>query len=178
MSKTFGIVRQIGHVVHSLDDSLDRWVKLGVGPFYRFDHLPLESFRVGGKDMDLDLNIALGYSGGMQFELIQQNNPEPSPYKDHLDRYGESVHHICTWSYDYDADMARWRAQGFKVALDGTIGGARFSYFHADCSPYAYVEVADIGSWAGVMNKMRDEAAAWDGRDAVRSMAELVASLT
>jgi hypothetical protein len=178
MSKTFGIIRQIGHVVHSLDESLDRWGKLGIGPFYRYDHVPLEYFRVGGEETDIDLSVALGYSGGMQFELIQQHNPGPSPYKEHLDWHGEGVHHLCAWSYDYDVDMARWLAQGFKVALDGNIGGARFSYFRADFLPDAYVEVADIGSWTGVMNKMRDEAEAWDGRDPVRSMADLVASLT
>jgi hypothetical protein len=178
MSRTFGRIRQIGHVVYNLDEALDRWSKLGIGPFYRYDHLPLDYFRVGGKEMNIDLSIALGYSGGMQFELIQQHNPEPSPYKDYLDLYGEGVHHLCVGSYDDDADMARWLAQGYKVALDGQIGGARFSYFDAASLPGTYMEVGDLTLWTGVMNKMHDEAEAWDGRDPVRSMADLVASLT
>src|ERR1700730_9187278 len=65
MSRTFGRIRQIGHVVYNLDEALDRWGKLGIGPFYRYDHVPLDYFRVGGKEMKIDLSIALGYSGGM-----------------------------------------------------------------------------------------------------------------
>jgi hypothetical protein len=178
MSRTFGRIRQIGHVVRNLDESLDRWRRLGIGPFFRFDHVPLDYFRVGSTDMAIDLSIAVAFSGEMQFELIQQHNPEPSPYKDHLDRYGEGVHHLCSWTNNYDADMERWLAQGYKVALNGQLGGARFSYFRVEFLPDTYMEVADLTLWAGVMQKMQDEAAGWDGRDPVRSMADLVASLT
>lgn len=176
MSTIFGPVRQIGYVVYNLDEAISRWTKIGIGPFYRIDHAQLDYFRVAGIEHAIDLSLALGFSGGMQFELIEQHNPEPSPYKDFLDEKGEGMHHVCVWSYDYENDMAGYRAQGHKVAFDGMIGGGRFSYLDAPFSPGTYVEVGDLSLWKGVMAKMEEEANSWDGREPVRSMAELVAA--
>jgi catechol 2,3-dioxygenase-like lactoylglutathione lyase family enzyme len=173
MRRIFGPVRQIGYVVHDLDTALDRFGKLGMGPFYRFDHIPLDYFRVGGQDMAIDLSLAFDYSGGMQFELIQQHNPESSPYKDFLDEKGEGMHHLCVWAEDYKADVANWKAQGYKIAFEGKVGGACFAYFAVPFSPGTYVEVGDLTLWKGAMTKMEDEARVWNGLDPVRSMPEL-----
>lgn len=177
MSRVFGKVRQLGFVVHDIEASLARFERLGIGPFYRLDHVELDYFRVNGKDMDIDLSLALGYSGGVQFELIQQHNPEPSPYKDFLDTRGEGIHHLCTWADDFEKDVARWQADGHKIVVDGMVGGGRFVYFDTEMYPGTYLEVGDLTLWRGVMQRMEDEAAQWDGHDPVRSMADLVAEL-
>ena len=177
MSRIFGKVRQLGYVVNDLDASLARFERLGIGPFYRLDHAPLDYFRVNGKDMAIDLSIALGYSGGVQFELIQQHNPEGSPYKDFLDRNGEGLHHLCMWAEDFEADVARWQSEGHRIVIDGMIGGARFVYFDSEMSPGTFVEIGDLRIWRAVMQRMENEAAHWDGRDPIRSMADLVTEM-
>jgi Glyoxalase/Bleomycin resistance protein/Dioxygenase superfamily len=177
VSRTFGKIRQIGYVVHDLESSLARFERLGIGPFYRLDHARLDYFRVNGKDMEIDLSIALGYSGGVQVELIQQHNPESSPYKDFLDNRGEGLHHLCMWAEDFEADVTRWQEEGHRIVIDGMIGGGRFVYFDTEMSPGTFLEVGDLSLWRGVMQRMEDEAARWDGRDPVRSLADLVAEV-
>jgi hypothetical protein len=86
------------------------------------DHLQPDYLRVHEKDADLDLSLAIAYSGDLQYELVQQHNATPSPYKDFLDSRGEGLHHLCTWSENFDADLARWTANGHRNR-DATYGG-------------------------------------------------------
>jgi len=174
MSKVFGRLRQIGYIVHDLDQAIERWLSIGIGPFFRTDHIELDSFKVGGVDMAIDLSLAFAYSGDVQIELIQQHNVEPSPYKDYLDTYGEGMHHVCFWSMDYAADFARWTEQGYKLALNGVLGGANFAYFDHPTLPGTYVEVADMVPWVDVMEHMRLAAEKWDGSGPVRDFSDLV----
>lgn len=137
MSRLFGAIRQIGYVVPNLDEAIEHWVRhAGIGPFFRIDHMPLTAFRVRGRELSVDLSVACANSGDMQIELIEQHNPEPSPYKDFLDRTGAGLQHLGVWSSDYDADIARLLGQGHQIAFDGEAAGAtRFTYFDFPFSP-------------------------------------------
>ena len=176
MSRYFGKIRQLGFVVRNIDESLERFNRLGIGPFFRMDHLKLDYLRVNGQDADLDLSLAIAYSGDVQYELVEQHNAVPSPYKEFLDSNGEGLHHFCTWSDDLDADLARWTADGHRVVIDGQIGGARFVYMDSEMFPGAYVEVAEITAphWLAIMKKMEDAAAGWDGTNPVRPFSDLM----
>jgi hypothetical protein len=174
MSRIFGPVRQVAYVVPDIDEAIDRWVKNGVGPFFRIDHPELDYLRFEGEDIKVDLSIAMAVSGGMQFELIQQHNDDPSPYRNFLVERGEGYHHLGTWSENYDADMARWLSLGFKPSLEGSIGGGRFTYFASPTLPGTYIEVGDITDWKGVMAQIEAASVDWDGADPVRSLAGLL----
>lgn len=171
MSRLFGAVRQIGYVVPNLDEAIESWVRnAGIGPFFRLDHMPLTTFRVRGRETHVDLSVACAQSGEVQIELIEQHNPEPSPYKDFLDRNGEGLQHFGVWSSDYEADIARLLGQGHQIAFDGAVGGAtRFTYFDSPFSPGTYMEVADFsGGLSSLCNQIREAALDWDGGDPVR----------
>ena len=173
MSRLFGPIRQIGYVVPNLDEAIEHWVQhAGIGPFFRFDHMPVTSFRVRGRKMSLDLSVACANSGDVQIELIEQHNPEPSPYKDFLDRHGAGLQHFGVWSSDYDTDIARLLEQGHTIAFDGETGGAtRFTYFDSPFSPGTYMEVADFsGVLASICAQIRVAALDWDGGDPVRRL--------
>lgn len=171
MSRLFGPVRQLGYVVPSLDEAIDHWVRnAGIGPFFRIDHMPVSDFRLRGQEISVDLSVACANSGDLQIELIEQHNPEPSPYKDFLDRHGPGLQHFGVWSTDYDADLARLLKQGHPIAFDGVAGGAtRFTYFDSPFAPGTYMEVADYsGALPSLCAEIRDAAVGWDGRDSVR----------
>jgi hypothetical protein len=173
MSRLFGPVRQIGYVVPNLDQAIEHWVRnAGIGPFFRMDHMPLTAFRLRGVETRVDLSVACANSGDMQIELIEQHNPEPSPYKDFLDRHGAGLQHFGMWSNDYEADIARLLDHGHQIAFDGEVGGAtRFTYFDSPFSPGTYMEVADFsGGLPKLCDQIRGAAVDWDGRDPVRHL--------
>lgn len=172
MSIALGPVRQIGYVVSNLDQAIQRWIGLGIGPFFRIDHMPLSSFRVAGVETAIDLSVACAHSGEVQIELIEQHNPEPSPYKDFLDRYGPGMQHLGTWSKDYDADVARLISQGYRVAFDGeSRGAARFTYFDAPFEPGTFMELADLTDSLEIFcREIRVAATEWDGTNPIRRL--------
>lgn len=172
MSSIFGPTRQIGYVVHNLDEALDRWLALGIGPFFRADHVPLEYLRVGGKQVDVDLSLAMANSGEVQIELIQQHNPEPSPYKDFLDRHGPGMQHLGFWSTNYEEDLARIQASGQRIAFEGKIvDSGCFTYFNSPFEPDTFMEVGDLtGNAALLMEHVRAAAIDWDGTHPVRPL--------
>jgi len=92
MSLYFGPVRQVGYVVHDIQQAMRRWVDLGVGPWFYKEDVGTTEFRYHGKPSRLpNLSIALANSGDLQLELIQQRDDAPSLYLDSLRRSGERV---------------------------------------------------------------------------------------
>lgn len=171
MSRLFGPIRQCGIVVPSLDRALDYWTGvLGIGPFYRMNHVELDYFRLRGQESEVDLSIALGNSGDMQIELIEQHNNAPSPYLDFLNRHGPGLQHYSVWSETYDSEMQRLAGGGIEVLAEGKIGnGSRFAYFEGGNDAQPVMEISDLTSATAELFKMiRDEAAGWDGRNPVR----------
>lgn len=171
MSRLFGPIRQCGIVVPSLDRALDYWTGvLGIGPFYRMNHVELDYFRLRGQESEVDLSIALGNSGDMQIELIEQHNDAPSPYLDFLNRHGPGLQHYSVWSENYDSEMQRLAGEGIEVLAEGKIGnGSRFAYFEGGNDGQPVMEISDLTSTTAELFKMiRDEAAGWDGRNPVR----------
>jgi len=82
MNTFFGGIHQNGYVVSDLDAAIGYWTTVvGVGPFYRLDHAPLDYFSYQGEPSTPDLDIALANSGDLQIELIQQLNDAPSPWR-------------------------------------------------------------------------------------------------
>ena len=104
MSRRFGKLRQNGYVVRDIEAALRHWTEvLGIGPFFYFERVPIEEFRYRGEPSPLDVSIALGQSGALQIELIQQRNDAPSMYKDFLDAGHEGLQHVAYWTESMDA---------------------------------------------------------------------------
>ena len=79
MTQPLQTVHQFAYVVKDLDKALKYWTEeLKVGPFYVYEHFPLENqiYR-GNTGEDADVTLALGYSGDAQIELIFQHNDAP-----------------------------------------------------------------------------------------------------
>ncbi|AHK36060.1 hypothetical protein OPAG_06857 [Rhodococcus opacus PD630] len=183
MSKIFGDYQQNGYVVPDLDAAIEKWAALGVGPFYRIDALPVVNFTYLGSTEPPALDVALGNFGDVQVELIQVTDSEtPSPYRDFATAHtGGGLHHVSVWSDDFDADLARWAAQGLSPDCTGEVSGfARFCYFSGASTDGTTIEVADTGAspvMRQVAGLIREAARTWDGTRATRSPEELYALL-
>ena len=174
MSRIFGPVRQNGYVVRDIEQALHHWTAvLGVGPFFYFERAPITEFTYRGRSSPIDVSIALGNSGDLQIELIQQRNDAPSMYRDFLAAGREGLQHVAYWTNDFEADLSRCLDAGFKVGQQGVAGGAngRFVYFDTETHPGTVVELSDSSGAKGkFFEHIAELARGWDGSDPVRKL--------
>jgi len=173
LSHIFGPVRQSGFMVSSLDTALEYWTQtMGIGPFFRMDHLEMKSFTYRGSSSDVDVSIALGNSGDMQIELVQQHNDAPSPYLDFLKTHGPGLQHYSVWTETYDDDLRRLSKAGRNFMAEGLLGtGTRFGYFEGGADGQPVMEVSELTpATAELFALIRDAAKDWDGQDPVREL--------
>lgn len=172
MSRFFGKVCQNGYVVRDIEAALKHWTEvMGVGPFYYIDRVKCDWFTYRGEPSPVEMSIALGNTGDLQIELIQQRNDAPSMYMDFLNAGREGLQHMSWWTTDYQAAYDRALAAGFKVGHEGQIGGpqGRFVYFDTETHPGTVIEMSDISGAKGkFFEHIRKAAIDWDGSDPVR----------
>jgi catechol 2,3-dioxygenase-like lactoylglutathione lyase family enzyme len=171
MSRIFGPIRQNGYVVRDIEAALAYWTEVaGVGPFWYIDRVPIEHFHYRGEPSDIEVSIALGNTGPLQIELIQQRNDAPSMYRDFLAAGHEGLQHVAYWTDHFERDLERARAAGFRVAQSGEIGeNGRFVYFESRGHPGSVIELSEINGTKGAFfARIAEAAAAWDGSDPIR----------
>ena len=149
MSRYLGAVRQNGYVVRDIQAAMSHWIeKLGVGPFYLTESVPLDWFKYHGVSQQPNLSIALANSGDLQIELIQQNNDAPSMYLDFLSNYGEGLQHMSWWSNNYQQDYDAALERGLTIGQEGQVNGGRFVYFDNESDQHSHcgtmIELSDI----------------------------------
>jgi glyoxalase/bleomycin resistance protein/dioxygenase superfamily protein len=165
-----GAIRQFAYVIDDIDESIARWVAVGVGPWYVMRSLPQTGTTYRGAETEPMLSIGFANSGDMQIELIQQHNNAPSIYREFLDVGRTGMHHVAYWAEDFDGTMARANAAGYQTAQLGRSAGTGFAY--VDGGPAAeFIEVMELNDLTrGMMELIRNSAATWDGKDAVRNL--------
>ncbi len=172
MSRFFGTVNQNGYVVRDIEAALKHWTEvMGVGPFFYIEKVPIDYFTYRGVPQELEMSVALGNSGDLQIELIQQRNDAPSMYLDFLNAGHEGLQHMSYWTRNYQQDYDQALARGYKVGQEGQIGGeqGRFVYFDTQTHPGTIIEMSDIsGSKGELFETIRQAAVDWDGSDPVR----------
>jgi catechol 2,3-dioxygenase-like lactoylglutathione lyase family enzyme len=179
MSRTYGPIRQIAFVVRDLDAALRYWTEtLGVGPFFVMRNVSPEDFQYrGAPSPSPRMSLALGNSGDLQVELIEQHDDHPSAYRDFLDSGREGMQHVSAWvTHDeYDGVMKRMLDDGVAVAHSGAMAaaGVRFAYFATDTAPGGLLyEIADVlePQIYPLMEMIAAAAKDWDGTDPVRAI--------
>ena len=170
MSQPLYTVRQLAYVVRDLDAALEYWTKeLKVGPFFLFEHCPLENQIYRGAPGAADVTLALGNSGALQIELIYQHNDAPSVYKEFLDAGGQGVHHFGMMPSDYSATCQHYKDLGHESVFECTVGGAPLSYFDTVDTLGHYIELWDNNDvYKDLFTLVEDAAKCWDGSDPVR----------
>lgn len=180
MSRFFGEIRQAGYVVRDIEASMAFWSEtLGVGPWFYNERVPIRNYRYHEQPHEVHNSVALANSGSLQMELIQTRNDAPSMYRDFLRAGNLGLQHVAYWTEQFDDDLARLGAQGFKVAMSGEVGErGRFVYFepaaHAGVHPGTVIELSEVAGAKGKLFRMiREASEGWDGRDPVRPFPDL-----
>jgi catechol 2,3-dioxygenase-like lactoylglutathione lyase family enzyme len=176
MSRHFGAIRQLGYVVPDIEAAMAYWSgTLGVGPFFYNPRVPIRNYTYRGQSYEPHNSVALANSGPLQVELIQIRNDVPSMYRDFLAAGNTGLQHIAYWTEDYDADLARLRAQGFQPVMGGEVGErGRFVYFDTGFHPGTVVELSEVAGPKGTLFRLiREASETWDGSDPVRPFPDL-----
>ncbi len=178
MSRLFGPIRQIGHVVRDVDRAMRYWTEiLGVGPFYVIAECTISNFQYRGRPSASPvITMAFAQSGNVQIELIQQHNDAPTAFREFLSAGREGVQHVSPW-FDspaaYDHARATMIAQGMEIIHETTAedGSPRFVYFET-CTPDAPLLELSEAMLSGtriVPDTVALASVGWDGADPVRT---------
>ncbi|RMF12129.1 MAG: VOC family protein [Alphaproteobacteria bacterium] len=168
MSRAFGPIMQNGYVVRDIREAIAHWTRvLGVGPFFVLDPVEFGESFYRGQPLDLDLTVAIAYSGDFQIELIHQNNDARSIYTDFLEVSPPGLHHVCVCVDDVDGVI---EAQGLtdKIVQHGhTAAGVRFAYVDTILHGGTMLEVIERDkAMMDAFDQMKAAAARWDGEKA------------
>ena len=167
MSRIFGEMSQICWVVPEMDAAIRYWGEtLGVGPWSLTRHVEVTGFECEGRPSDVDMSIAIAYSGEMQIELIEQHNDALSLYRDVAAGPRGSQHHIGYYAKDYEARRKQVMEAGYEVGQQGAIGTIHFTYFKTPGLLGTYSELISLDdrieeALAGLKAACR----AWDGKE-------------
>lgn len=125
---------QLGIIVKSIDRSLPYYTDvMNIRPWYR-TNVVQEEIYYRDRRIDLELDIAIGYSGRLQFELIEVVRGQENIYTELIDSRGEGLHHVGFVVSNIRKKTRMLRKAGFTPIQHGflkTRGGAvtRFAYF-------------------------------------------------
>lgn len=166
-------VFQNSWVVDDLEKAIDQWVRImGVGPFFILDHAAdIIDVTYRGQPAELSMRIALAQAGPVQIEFVQPLSKGPNCYRDTVKPGTMGFHHVCTWTHDFDADMAYFAKMGAPAANAGRVKDSiRFAYF--DTSPFMQCMV-EVMEYTKEIDELFQFIATtgnnWDGKDPIRT---------
>jgi len=169
-----GGIMQVAYVVPDIGKAMAHWSgTLGVGPFFLFEHFALEDYRYRGKPGELDITLAIAFSGNMSFELIVQHSTGPSVYTEVIESRGYGFHHWGVSTKDFDATLARYQADGYDEALYGRVPAVdgRAAYVDTMENLGGMIELVEINpAVEDFFEILKAPSVNWDGRDPVRTL--------
>ncbi|MEV6276247.1 VOC family protein [Nocardia sp. NPDC051832] len=151
MSIIEGPIFQVAWVVHDIDAAEKRFTDdFGVEKWLRIPgvHFGPETCTYRGQPANYTIDVALGYAGGQQLELIAPVSGT-NVYTEFLDRAGPGLHHVAWIPSDYDAFVA-----AADIVQQGEFEGVGMEF--------AYVEGGPIGSYVEAMRLSPDMRAMFD----------------
>ncbi|MFD1449074.1 VOC family protein [Oceanobacillus profundus] len=134
MSET--LITQIGVVVKDLRETLKEYHEtLGWGPWnvYELKKPRHHQTELRGEEVEYTTRIAETKVGNIDFELIEPIDG-PSIYKEHLEQYGEGLHHIACMGtgLNYKEYLQNFRNIGFEKTMAGSIDNIQYYYLNSE----------------------------------------------
>jgi hypothetical protein len=170
-----GSVIELCHVVRDMDSAIRYWnAQFGAGPFFVGDMEFSENQFYRGKPVDLSIQVAFGFSGGLIIELVRPIRDIPSVFGEVLNASGPGYHHVM-YRQDYDVGHANLRKAGYEPAFHGLMpSGERCTLFDTRRDSGGFVEIMDLSPFIlAQIDRMAKAHEDWDGHTRlVRPMAE------
>jgi methylmalonyl-CoA/ethylmalonyl-CoA epimerase len=162
----YGRLVQLGFVVPDLGASVESWLARGIGPFFEMQHVALPKQTYRGAPTNIDMSVAIAYSGGVQMELIEQHDDAPSLYRDFLAQNpAGGLHHMAFMTPRYDEAVAAAQSSGQAVLQEWVnVLGGRFAYLEPRAGDGTYVELIEEQKMlVRLFAMMQSAAETWDG---------------
>jgi methylmalonyl-CoA/ethylmalonyl-CoA epimerase len=136
---------QVAFVTTDLDRFLQALSEdLGVDRFFVIRDAPVTDQTYRDQPCDARQDLAFGYAGTLQFEVIQPLSGESS-YSAFLSTHPEGgLHHTGILVDDYDQAVTELSRRCTKVQT-GRVGETRFAYFDLVGTLGEYIEVLQLG---------------------------------
>ena len=167
-------IYQIAYLVEDIEKAAHQWARAtGAGPFVLFDPFGFIDPLYHGEPCDVNMGIALGFSGELCVELIVQHDDRPSIYSDWLREHGYGMHHVAMLADDFPATMRDHAEQGVQPIFSGGFGeDTRLAYLDTRKSLGCFLEIVEHTEFVrGALAAMRADHENWDGSDIVRPFA-------
>jgi hypothetical protein len=120
---------QIAYFVPDVRAAAEHWSRQrGAGPFIVLENIPLTSVFYRGSPAELDHSSAYGQLGEVMVELVQQNNPGPSAFRDMFPAGQTGLHHMAQFADDLESELDYYQKQGFEIALTAKAGELPFAF--------------------------------------------------
>lgn len=187
MTRWIGPIRQVGMIVRDAEAEARHWAEtVGVGPFIFFRNMAFDAdYQYRGQTAEPPVvTIAVGQSGPLQVEIIQQHNDAPSAYRDYLESGREGMQHVSTWAEtpeQYDEYRARMLAEDHVIVHEGRAAGSdvRFVYFEGPGRGWPLLEISEallpvIRPLSETLTAMN---ATWDGSNPLMEIGDIAARL-
>ena len=166
----FAGIMQVAYIVPDLQRAMEEYgALLKVGPWHVSRHFSGTEKLYRGQPTDIDMTIAMSYSGQMNIELIQQLDGGPSVYREVADKRGYGFHHWGVVSRDFDRDVEMYKAKGYEIAFSTRIRDARLAYLDTTRDMDGMVELIEVTP--GVEERFTllwQSTVGWDGKDPIR----------
>ncbi|MGF1544918.1 MAG: VOC family protein [Parvularculaceae bacterium] len=168
-------IEQVAYVVKDVRAAAAAWTEaLGVGPFHLMERPAIEDPIYRGAPGPVDFTVAVAPAGDVHVELIEQHCERPSCYRDLPLRDGKRFHHVAVIVEDFDAEVARYEALGFAVAMSGRFGPLRFCYVDVSSVTDGMVEILEDKPFIrNYFAAIRASGENWDGSRPLRDVQEL-----
>jgi hypothetical protein len=167
----YGSILQTAFVVEDIHAAMKTYVdRMGVGPWFLAERFnPAKAVYRGTPNVPL-FSLAVAYSGTTMLELIQQHDDTPSVFneKPKAVRYG--FHHWGVAVDNFDAEVARYLAQGYEIAFSDTAPmGMRVAYMDTTKELPGMIELIEgNAAFEGAFAPAYKASLNWDGRDPIR----------
>lgn len=128
---------QVGLVVHDVEATARKYADVFGLPMPSILETPgydKAKTLVNGKPSEATAKLAFFQTGQLVVELIQPDET-PSIWRDHLDKYGEGVHHIAFGVDDTKVTGKAFSAEGMTTGQQGLYADGSGMYTYVDSAP-------------------------------------------
>lgn len=131
-------VGQIGIITPGIREAFPRFAAaFNLRTWYEAQYAEQQYF-IDGEPVELDFNIVFAYSGGLQIELIEEKSQKALFFKEHLEQFGQGIHHLAFFVPDIEAKLEAAKRLGLGAIFEGefnTAGGGLVRFAYLDTRP-------------------------------------------
>ena len=122
---------QLGYVVPDLEQAIKCWIDQGVGPWLTVGPVVVTDNKYLERPSRPLIIFGFCQVGGVQLEIIQPLDDEPSSYRAFLAAGRSGFQHcgFCVEPHDYQRSVAQAKASGATIQQMMSFSGAHFAYF-------------------------------------------------